>query len=177
MERIVVGVDGSVPSRNALRWAAREAKQNGATLQVVMTWEDLGPDMWIPHAPLGTDPLAVTRRALAGLVRAALGDHPAVAVEETAVEGNPARVLIEAAHNADLLVVGSRGHGGVMGTLLGSVSLQCVTHAPCPVVVVRGNVKMASAVARNDDRSFTSRRRADEELSRAGRGVGHMTTP
>lgn len=137
MERIVVGVDGSNSSKNALRWAAREAERVGAALQVVMTWHNPYPDMWIPHSPPGTDPLAVTRRALEHIVKGVLGDHPAIPVEQSAVEGAPARVLVEAAKGADLLVVGSRGLGGFAEVLLGSVSLHCVSHAPCPVVVVR----------------------------------------
>jgi nucleotide-binding universal stress UspA family protein len=61
-----------------------------------------------------------------------------VHVDATVAEGPAASVLVDAAEGADLLVVGSRGHGGFVGLLLGSVSQQCVTHAPCPVLVVRG---------------------------------------
>ena len=61
-----------------------------------------------------------------------------VKVSSTVREGNPAKILLEAADGADLLVVGSRGHGGFAEALLGSVSQHCVHHAPCPVVIIRG---------------------------------------
>jgi nucleotide-binding universal stress UspA family protein len=64
-------------------------------------------------------------------------DHPAVTVEMAVVEGPPARVLVDMSEDADLLVVGTRGMGGFRGLLLGSVSIQCVHHAHCPVTVVR----------------------------------------
>jgi len=110
----------------------------GASLDVVMAWEPLNPEAWIPHDPPGTDRLGLTQRAVRRVVTEALGEHPGVPLEARAVEGAAARVLLDEAKDADLLVVGSRGHGGFAGLLLGSVSLHCVTHAPCPVVVVRG---------------------------------------
>jgi len=70
-----------------------------------------------------------------------LGEHPTVVVETSVAEGSPGRALVEAAKGAELLVVGSRGRGGFAGALFGSVSLHCVSHAPCPVVVVRGKTK------------------------------------
>jgi nucleotide-binding universal stress UspA family protein len=74
---------------------------------------------------------------IADAVAKAVGDHATVPVEPRAVEGAPASVLIDAASDANLLVVGSRGYGGFVGLLLGSVSQHCVTHAPCPVLVHR----------------------------------------
>ena len=141
MERIVVGVDGSRWSKDALRWAAREAQRSGASLQVVMTSEDLGRDMWIPTSPPGVDRLAPTRRALSRIVRGVLGEHPTVVVETSVAEGPPGHILVKAAKGAELLVVGNRGRGGFAGALFGSVSLHCVSHAPCPVVVVRGKTQ------------------------------------
>jgi len=137
MGRIVVGVDGSNSSRNALRWAAGEAEQTGADLQVVMTWHNPYPDLWIPHDPSGTKPLELIGRTLERIGKEVLGHHPAVKVEASALEGPAARVLIETAKGADLLVVGNRGLSGFVEVLLGSVTLHCVSHAPCPVVVVR----------------------------------------
>jgi len=137
MGRIVVGVDGSSSSRNALRWAAGEAEQTGADLQVVMTWHNPYPDLWVPHDPSGTEPLELIRRVLERIVKEVLGDQPAVQVEALALEGPAARVLVETAQGADLLVVGNRGLSGFMEVLLGSVTLHCVSHAPRPVVVVR----------------------------------------
>jgi len=149
MERIVVGVDGSKSSRNALRWAAREAQQTGAVLQVVMTWANPYPDMWIPSNPPGTDPLAITRRSLESVVGAELSAYPTVNIDPLVIEGQAAEVLVKAAEGADLLVVGSRGRGGFAGVLLGSVSLHCVSHAPCPVVVVRGGLKSIGSPGRS----------------------------
>jgi nucleotide-binding universal stress UspA family protein len=78
-------------------------------------------------------------------VAATLGDSPDIPVETSAVEGQPAPVLLEAASDADLLVVGSHGHGRFTGMLMGSVSTHCVEHANCPVVVVRGETRVAAA--------------------------------
>jgi nucleotide-binding universal stress UspA family protein len=137
MGRIVVGVDGSTQSRNALRWAAKEAQCTGDSLTAVMSWHNPYPEMWIPRLGPTADPMELARRSLDQLVGEVLGKDPVVAVEKVVLEGPPAKVLIEAAHGADLLVVGSRGLGAFTGLVLGSVSLHCVAHAPCPVVVVR----------------------------------------
>ena len=136
MGAIVVGVDGSTSSREALRWAARQAEITGATLDVVMTWEPLNREAWVPHDASQRDPLALTRRSVHALVEEELGPHPPVEVRARAAEGPPAKVLLHEAQEADLLVLGNRGLGGFAGLLLGSVGLQCATHAPCPVVVV-----------------------------------------
>lgn len=137
MGRIVVGVDGSNSSRRALKWAAEEAERIGAELQAVMTWHNPYPDMWIIHDPSGTKPIELTGRALERIVKGVLGDHPAIDVEISAIEGPAAKVLVEISKDADMLVVGNRGLSEFVEMLLGSVSLHCVTHAPCPVVVVR----------------------------------------
>lgn len=137
MTVILVGVDGSDSSRRALRWAAAQAEAVGGSLRVVMAWDNPGRDMWVIADPPGTDRLRLTRNALQNTVRSVLGEHPSVPVDLRAVEGPPARELVREAADADLLVVGSRGHGGFTGVLIGSVSLHCVSHAPCPVVVVR----------------------------------------
>jgi nucleotide-binding universal stress UspA family protein len=137
MARIVVGVDGSGSSKEALRWAAAEAQRSGAVLDVVMAWDNPYREMWLPSDPPGADRLALVKRTVRGLVDEVLGPQPPVTVEAMAAEGPPAQILVRAAGGADLLVVGSRGHGGFAGVMLGSVSLHCVSHAPCPVVVVR----------------------------------------
>ncbi|MGC8462068.1 MAG: universal stress protein [Acidimicrobiales bacterium] len=139
MDQIVVGVDGSPTSAKAFAWAADLAEETGAALRAVMSWEDRYSDMWVPGSGVVVDRLAVVRRALEHAALPVTGAHPTLPVELTAVEGPPARRLVAAAEDADVLVVGSRGHGGLTGTLLGSVSLFCVTHAPCPVVVFRGS--------------------------------------
>jgi len=135
--RIVVGVDGSPSSRQALRWAARQAKLTGASLQVITCWEF--PAMsWLPPNPSDFDPIREdARHDLEVTVAEVLGDDPGLDVDLTVVEGQAAPVLLNRARGASLLVVGSRGHGEFTGMLLGSVSGRCVTHAPCPVTVVR----------------------------------------
>ena len=134
---IVVGVDGSESSKRALRWAADQAKLVGAELVVVTTWEYPPTLGWAPPYPSDFDPNEDARKALTETVNGVLGPDPGVVVRLTVTEGHPAFVLTEAAQGADLLVVGSRGHGAFAGMLLGSVSEYCAAHASCPVVVVR----------------------------------------
>jgi nucleotide-binding universal stress UspA family protein len=134
---IVVGVDGSEPSKRALRWAADQAKLSGAQLKVVTTWEYPPTLGWAPPYPSDFDPDVDARKSLQETVDTALGEKPAIAVELVVAEGHPAYVLTQAARGAELLVVGSRGHGAFAGMVLGSVSEYCAAHSPCPVVVVR----------------------------------------
>jgi len=134
---IVVGVDGSDSSKRALQWAADQANYIGAELNIVTTWEYPTTFGWAPPYPPRFDPEGDTRKALEETVDAVLGAEPAVPVRLTVIEGHPALVLVDAAKGAEMLVVGSRGHGAFMGMLLGSVSEHCASHAPCPVVVVR----------------------------------------
>jgi nucleotide-binding universal stress UspA family protein len=141
MVRIVVGVDGSTPSKEALRWAVAEARLRGASLCVVYAWK-MPIYMANGLAPLAIpDPTALRRAArerLDGIVYEVSGDVADVRIEQKAVEGRAAQVLVEESEGADLLVVGSRGHGGFAGLLLGSISQQCASHASCPVVIIRG---------------------------------------
>jgi|HubBroStandDraft_1064217.scaffolds.fasta_scaffold201255_2 nucleotide-binding universal stress UspA family protein len=134
---IVVGMDGSDPSKRALRWAADQATLTGAELKIVTTWEYPPTLGWAPPYPSDFDPDAEARKAQAEAVDSVLHDEPGVARQLVVTEGHPAFVLTEAAKGAVLLVVGSRGHGAFAGMLLGSVSEYCAAHAPCPVVVVR----------------------------------------
>ncbi|MCU0268827.1 MAG: universal stress protein [Acidimicrobiales bacterium] len=139
MGRIVVGVDGSEGARRALRFAAEEARLRGATLEVVMVWQY--PTMTTmpvygvlpPAEEMETSARATVRKIMADEGLDSTSDPVAV---EIVAEGPPAKTLSTAATGADLLVVGSRGHGGFTGLLLGSVSHHCVSHATCPVVVV-----------------------------------------
>lgn len=135
-EVIVVGVDGSEPSKEALRWAARQAQLTGSALRAVMTWDLPAAAFLSPVSP-PMDMEADSRVALARAVDEALGPAPPVWVTEIVCQGRAAAVLVEESTRADLLVVGSRGHGELAGIVLGSVSEHCVTHARCPVVVVR----------------------------------------
>jgi len=136
---IVVGVDGSEPSKEALRWAARQAQITGAKVLAVMAWEYPTSFGWAPPYPTEFDPGLDTRKALDATVDEALGTDRPVDVESIVVEGRPATELLEAAKGADLLVVGCRGHGAFTGMLLGSVSQHCMTHASCPVMVIHGH--------------------------------------
>ena len=133
---IVVGVDGSEPSLNALRWAGKQARMTGATLRVLTTWQVATGTGWVPTFPVDYDPQAVARQALDEAVTETLGADPDVAVERIVKEGHAAPVLLAAAKDADLLVVGSHGHGAFAGMLIGSVSEHLVRHAPCAIVVV-----------------------------------------
>ena len=143
IEKIVVGVDGSDSSRNALRWAYDEAAHHGASLTVLTTWHPPAMPMTPPYGTLppqdyGDQP---RREALALLERFTAeleARSPAVDLRTSIEEGkNPSKVLIERSRDADLVVVGSRGYGGFAGMLLGSVSQHVVSHAACPVVVIR----------------------------------------
>jgi nucleotide-binding universal stress UspA family protein len=139
--RIVVGVDGSAHAREALRFALAEAALRDARVDVVASWEipplaatgvGMIPAFDLLRAELGGSASEVLARELADVADAAAG----VEVEQHVAQGDAAGVLVEAAGGADLLVVGSRGRGGVTGTVLGSVSRACLYHAPCPVAVV-----------------------------------------
>jgi len=133
---IVVGVDGSEPSLKALAWAAQQARLTGAKLRVVTTWEVSTGTGWVPTFPIGYDPEVLARQTLDEAVTETLGAEPDVTVEQVVKEGHAAPVLLAAARDADLLVVGSHGHGAFAGMLLGSVSEHLMHHAPCAVVVV-----------------------------------------
>ncbi|HVA06495.1 MAG TPA: universal stress protein [Acidimicrobiales bacterium] len=138
--KIVVGVDGSDGSIDALRWAARQAELTGAKLHVVTAWafpEHRTPFGIVFDIAESADPTARARSKLDDLIEDVLGKHEKVALRAEVIPGNEAAVLIEAARHADLLVVGSRGLGGFAGMVLGSVSAHCIRHARCPVVVIR----------------------------------------
>jgi nucleotide-binding universal stress UspA family protein len=142
METIVVGVDGSEGSKHALEWAAGEARRRGAALRVVLAWQApaklLPGSGWVPTPDEGliAEVQGFARRRLDELCAATAASLDGLEVERSVVEGDAVQVLVDAACSADLLVVGTRGHGGLAGLVLGSVSRQCAHHSPCPVVVV-----------------------------------------
>jgi nucleotide-binding universal stress UspA family protein len=144
---IVVGVDGSDASHDALRWAAEEARLRSAPLVAVLAWS------FVPAQPIG-DPgmLAVPAGDIAGQLGAesdaarigldqavedALGADSDVELERRLVEGDAGEALVAASRDAQLVVVGSHGRSGFKAALLGSVSRHVVDHAACPVVVVK----------------------------------------
>jgi nucleotide-binding universal stress UspA family protein len=148
MGTIVVGVDGSAGSLAALRFALAEARLRQDAVVLVHAWtlpltEAPGPFLLempmsggIPIQQLGADLTRAADEGLAAALREVGDAAEGLEVERRPVEGRPGDALVEASEVADLLVVGSRGHGGVRGLLLGSVSQQCAQHARCPVVIV-----------------------------------------
>jgi len=141
-KRVVVGVDGSASSARALRFAAEEAREHAAELYVVTSYTIPAPPVavgayaaapWRDEAEWRAD----AERTLTSVVADTLGDATGIAVTGQAIEGSPAAVLIDASERADLVVVGTRGHGGFAGMLLGSVSQHLTAHAACTVAVVR----------------------------------------
>lgn len=138
--RIVVGVDGSAASVRALDWALGQADLNGAMVEAVAAW-DIGSGFGYGPAMLeGEDLEAAAISALQQTVASAGAQHPQMRITQIVRRGHPADILLDQATGAQLLVVGSHGHGGFASALLGSVSLHCIQHATCPVVVVRGGV-------------------------------------
>lgn len=146
MAKIVVGVDGSSGALEALRWALAEARLRRASVHAVYAWmlpfslsvptletfglPAPGPTMEKVHEEFRSRAEADLAASLQAI------DFDDVELTGDTIEGRAAHVLLEAARDADLLVVGSRGQGGFTGLLLGSVSQQCAHHAPCPIVIV-----------------------------------------
>lgn len=133
---VVVGVDGSPQSVAALQWAADYAAAVGAPVKVVISWQY--------PALYGTVPVVDEMNfegAATKIVEKMAADiqiaSPGLEVTTLVSAGRPAEILVQESENAALLVVGSQGHGAFAGMLIGSVSMHCVHHAHCPVVVVR----------------------------------------
>lgn len=142
MSTITVGVDGSEGAEEALLFALEEAKLRGATVRAVHAWRYIPTSRYVDvgFQGLDVDPGALQRAAEASLeanVSAVASEDPGVEIEQRVIEGPAAGVLVDESRDADLLVVGSRGHGGFTGLLLGSVSQQVAQHAACPVVIIR----------------------------------------
>jgi nucleotide-binding universal stress UspA family protein len=142
MPGIVVGVDGSTGSQQALEWAAREAALQHTSLSVV-TVHPVAASHWTGNPLIGDVDRSAQDRARQAAeeattkVTSQLGDQQPTSVTVRAVSGFVTQELIDASGDADLLVVGSRGGGGFAALVLGSVTTQVVSHAHCPVVVVR----------------------------------------
>ena len=141
-DRIIVGVDGSQGSRTALKWAMNQARLTGATVEAITTWQDpaqYGTAYgWTAAAFEGDTYVTAIAKELDDTIAEVSKQVPnPVTVLPQVVQGHAAEVLLHAAAGAQLLVVGSRGHGTFAGIMLGSVSQHCVQHAPCPVAVIR----------------------------------------
>lgn len=135
---IVVGVDGSPSSRSALSWALGQASLTGTSVTAVIAWEFPAFYSWeggtMPPEEFEDAAHENLHRAVDETVTDA---HRHVPVHREVRHGHAAQVMLEASKGAELLVLGSRGHGGFVGALLGSVSHKCVHHAGCPVVILR----------------------------------------
>ncbi|WP_439657864.1 universal stress protein [Lentzea sp. HUAS TT2] len=137
---IMVGVDGSASSRAALKWALTEAGRTGADVEAVLAWQR--EDAFVPATSMGIHPYrekpqrhpAQELHSAVLDIRAAVPSAPEVV--ETTVVSQATDALVRASRHADLLVLGTRGHGPLAGALLGSVTAHCIKHAECPVVVI-----------------------------------------
>ena len=135
-QTVVVGIDGSACSTAALEWAASYAQATGSTVRAVAVWRspsamefDVGGGAW--------DREGACRKTAGHQVASVATRHPGLEIDLDVVHGHTAQVLIDASKNAGLLVVGTRGHGGLANLMLGSTSTHCVHAAHCPVVVYR----------------------------------------
>lgn len=136
-KEIVVGVDGSDSSLRALEWAARQAELTHCSVEAVITWKwpvSFGYPMPVSEE---FDPAAEAGKVVDAAVARVAPQHSDIAFKTDVEEGDPAAVLVEKSKRAAMVVVGNRGHRELVGMLLGSVSEYCVTHAHCPVVVMR----------------------------------------
>lgn len=145
-DRIVVGVDGSESSIDALRYAARMAAALDAPLHAVTTWT--APPIE-PYVAIEWTPEKYAEETLDIAVREAFGSAPPERFSRAVLPGPAARTLIGLSRRSAMLVLGSRGHGGFVGLLLGSVSATCAEHAHCPVLIVH------SRPARDDEPAGT----------------------
>ena len=140
MSGIVVGIDGSEHSVDALRWAAGEARLRDTPLRIVASFStplmSTGYEVAVPDS---SDLAAASNTMLGAAIDTIreTGDLEGVDIVTEALEGHAGEQLIRLSEHADLLVVGARGHGGFIGLLMGSVTTYVVNHAMCPVVVVR----------------------------------------
>jgi nucleotide-binding universal stress UspA family protein len=131
VNELVVGFDGSAQSRFALRWAAELARATGAQLAVIEAWSGGDPAQAEETGTRVKSELADAAGALLGELKANLN------LNFEALRGSTAGALLDRVTPDSGLVLGSRGRGGFAGLLLGSVSRECIEHAPCPVMVIR----------------------------------------
>jgi nucleotide-binding universal stress UspA family protein len=132
--KIVIGVDGSEKGNAALRWAVDEAVVHQGEITAVFAWQM--PFIGIPGAFDRVELEELSKKFLQETIAMAIPDEP-VPITKLVAEGDVSESLLVASKGADLLVLGSRGRGGFAGLKLGSVSQECVTHAECPVVIIK----------------------------------------
>jgi nucleotide-binding universal stress UspA family protein len=149
---IVVGVDGSAHSAGPVAFACERAARTGEEVALMYGWH-LGDRPWAElYGPPDDRTVAHVKdaeRLLQDAAATARDGWPDVELRTEQVPVRPARLLVDAAANASLVVVGDRGHGAFAGMLLGSVSQHVVLHAPCPVAIVRGGATGPSRAGRD----------------------------
>jgi nucleotide-binding universal stress UspA family protein len=149
--RIVVGVDGSPSALAALRWAVHQATLSGSSVEATIAWEVPSLEMsgygWSPFtiAECAEFMESANKTLAAAIAEVTTPGGPEI--HSIVLQGTPAQVLLGASAGADLLVVGSRGHGIFADALLGSVGEHVFKHASCPVVVMRGDSGTHAKVA------------------------------
>ena len=144
-QAIVVGVDGSDASIEALRWAEAQARMTGCPLHVITTWEVPRSYGYAVAIPDDGSMEEGARRTLRACIDQVVGDETRGSLVASVIEGHPGPALCEASTAASLVVVGSRGHGAFAGMLLGSVSEFLASHAECPVVIIRHGRRAATS--------------------------------
>ncbi|TAJ48177.1 MAG: universal stress protein [Herbiconiux sp.] len=132
--RIVVGIDGSDQSLDALRRALRIRGDSDAPVELVAAWQY--PNFYGAMTSPDWSPERDAEELLADATKAVFDETAPAWLTRTTRRGNPAEVLIQESQGADMLILGSRGHGGFAGLLLGSVSMACAEHAHCPVLIM-----------------------------------------
>jgi nucleotide-binding universal stress UspA family protein len=136
---LVVGVDGSPSSIEALKRAARMATALDADLLAIAAWSY--PPMYGGSPAINWSPEDDARQILADSVKTVFGEEPPAWLHLDVHQGGAAQVLVEASNGAEMIIVGSRGHGGFAGLLLGSVSTAVAEHAHCPVLIYHGDTE------------------------------------
>lgn len=149
--RIVVGVDGSEQSKRALLWAVHFADAVGACVDAVASWDFPVSFGWA-SVPLTWDPGLDMEKILTEAVDDVFGSDRPKQLRTIIRKGNAVQVLLDVSDGATMLVVGSRGHGGFAGLLLGSVSASVAEHAKCPVVVVHGEQLPPKPIPRSTEK-------------------------
>jgi nucleotide-binding universal stress UspA family protein len=136
--RVVVGIDGSPQCKQALRWATQLATASGAELEVVMAWDYPTSYGWTA-VPANWNPEGDTEKIVNETIDEVFGANRPANIRIAVCRGGAAETLLQAAKGSAMVVLGSRGHGGFSGLLLGSVSASVAEHATCPVLVVHGD--------------------------------------